>query len=73
MAIPGNKINPARLRAYRKALGFSREQLAVQISRSFESIRLMETGAMNPSDETLARLCTTFACSPEHLLDEEDR
>jgi transcriptional regulator with XRE-family HTH domain len=60
-----------RLREARKSAGLSPEQLAVNIGRSFYSVREWELGRVTPSVATLAALADIVGCTVDELLDEE--
>lgn len=60
-----------RLREARKSAGISPEQLAVNVGRSFYSIREWEQGRVTPSVATLAALADIVGCSVDDLLTEE--
>lgn len=60
-----------RLREARKSAGLSPEQLAVNIGRSFYSVREWELGRVTPSVATLARIADTLGCTVDDLLTEE--
>jgi transcriptional regulator with XRE-family HTH domain len=60
-----------RLREARKSAGLSPEQLAVNIGRSFYSVREWELGRVTPSVATLAALADTLGCTVDGLLTEE--
>ena len=60
-----------RLREARKSAGLSPEQLAVNIGRSFYSVREWELGRVTPSVTTLAALADTLVRPVDDFLDEE--
>lgn len=60
-----------RLREARKSAGLSPEQLAVNIGRSFYSVREWELGRVTPSVTMLAALADTLGCTVDDLLTEE--
>jgi transcriptional regulator with XRE-family HTH domain len=60
-----------RLREARKSAGLSPEQLAVNIGRSFYSVREWELGRVTPSVATLAAIADTVGCTVDDLLTEE--
>ncbi|MFF9285242.1 helix-turn-helix domain-containing protein [Streptomyces griseosporeus] len=60
-----------RLREARKSAGLSPEQLAVNIGRSFYSVREWELGRVTPSVATLAAIADTLGCTVDDLLGEE--
>lgn len=49
-----------RLRELREASGYSREQVAVAVLRSWNAIYQYERGEMKPSTDTQARLSALF-------------
>jgi DNA-binding XRE family transcriptional regulator len=51
-----------RLRDVREAAGFSREQVAVAVRRSWNSIYQYERSEMRPSTQTQADLAAFFGC-----------
>ncbi|MFB7301710.1 helix-turn-helix transcriptional regulator [Heyndrickxia sporothermodurans] len=53
--------------AARKAKGFSRPQLASLANVSFEHIKSLEYGRVNPSTSLMYRLCNILEASPEEL------
>ncbi|MEU5247303.1 helix-turn-helix transcriptional regulator [Streptomyces asoensis] len=60
-----------RLREARKSAGLSPEQLAVNIGRSFYSVREWELGRVTPSVATLAAIADILGCTVDALLVEE--
>ncbi|WP_327654776.1 helix-turn-helix domain-containing protein [Streptomyces sp. NBC_00483] len=60
-----------RLRNARMSAGISPEQLAINVGRSFYSIREYEMGRVTPSVATLAAIADTLGTSVDALLTEE--
>lgn len=52
-----------RLRDIREAAGYTREQVAVAVRRSWNAIYQYERGEMRPSTETQAALAALLDCS----------
>ncbi|PON02836.1 hypothetical protein BJH90_03675 [Bacillus halotolerans] len=50
--------------------GLTRPQLATQIGVSFEHIKSLEYGRVNPSTVILFRLCNALNQSPEELFND---
>jgi DNA-binding XRE family transcriptional regulator len=64
--ISGPRIRLARIRA-----NISREQLAVSINRTAQTVFVYETGRVIPPGNVLAKIVDTLGCSFEDLLVEE--
>lgn len=66
-------FSPALLRAARASSGKSREQLAVDIGRSYSAIVQYESGASSPSLGTLVELADALGVHPGDLFAEAER
>ena len=65
-------FSPELLRARREAAGKSKEQVAVDIARTYMTVHKLERGEIRPSIETLGRLCHALVCSPTDLFTTDD-
>lgn len=63
------KFNP--IRARRKELEISQEELARMVGRRRDYINNIENGRVNPSLKLLARIATALGCKVRDLLEEE--
>lgn len=62
---PMPRFDGARLRARRKNLGLTLDELARLASLSFSSVISLERNQTRPSISSLERLCQSLACSPD--------
>ena len=58
----------ARLAAYRKALGWTQQDLAERLGASRTAVSLMESGLSTPSERTVALLAGIFKVPPHDLV-----
>ena len=58
---------PELLRAYRKAMGWTQEEMAKHWNYSFETISAWERGKRNPSNHEVPRLASLLNVGPEAL------
>lgn len=65
------KFSGARLKEARLAAGLSRERVATEIERSFNSIYAYEHGGTVPPVDVLLRLAHLLGCSLEELCTED--
>lgn len=63
------QFSPERLRAARLAAGLSREQAAVGVGRSFQSIQSYEQGRVSPPLEVVGRLAALYEVEVADLFD----
>jgi len=59
---------PTHIRAWRKKLGLTQEQLAARIDMSISSVSKIETGKTNYTQETLEALAYAMGRDPADLL-----
>lgn len=57
-----------RVKEQRKKLKLTQQELATKISMSLDFIKKLETNRLNPSLETLDKLCVLFDVSSDYLL-----
>ena len=62
---PMPQFDGARLRARRKELRLTREELARFTGRSYSTIVSFELGEFRPSIASLERLCDALGCTPD--------
>ncbi|MDP9335912.1 MAG: helix-turn-helix domain-containing protein [Actinomycetota bacterium] len=65
--MPVFRFSPNSLRARRKALGLSREVVALRARRGYETIRAYEQGVTVPPGDVIGRLAAALECSPNDL------
>lgn len=58
-----------RIRAYRRALGWSQEELASRTGRSVYTLSLLERGVNLPNLVTLVDIATALKCKLDDLVD----
>jgi len=56
-----------QLKDLRIAKGLSRQQLADSVGVTFEHIKSLEYGRVNPSVPLMFRLCAALECTPEQI------
>jgi transcriptional regulator with XRE-family HTH domain len=66
-------FSPTRLRARREALGLSREHVAIRVTRTAQTIRLWEIGAVAPWPSTLNVLAQQLNCNVADLCEPTTR
>lgn len=64
----GNPIAGIRIRAERKRLKFTQQEIADKVGVSRIAFANYESGNIQPSIETLIKLATEFGCSIDYLL-----
>ena len=65
------RFSGTKLRERRKALGISREQLAVLVDRSHSSIKLYENGRTSPQAAVICRLADLLDCQIADLFEDD--
>jgi transcriptional regulator with XRE-family HTH domain len=65
------RFSGSRLRAAREAAGLSRERVALDIGRSYESVASYELGRVTPPLEVLGTLAALYGVQTADLLDAE--
>ena len=64
----GNPITGVRIRAERKRLKFTQQEMADKIGISRIVFAYYEAGSVQPSIETFVKLASEFGCSIDYLL-----
>ncbi len=66
-----SRFDPSKLIAARTRAGLSREQVAVAVCRSYESISFYERGHVKPPTPVIERLAGLFGIRAGDLFDDE--
>lgn len=65
------RFDPERLVGLRLDRGFSREELAVLLGRSYQSVRFYEKGSVTPPADIIGRLATLLHAEPSDFFSAE--
>jgi transcriptional regulator with XRE-family HTH domain len=66
------RFSPSLLRSAREKNNLSREETAVLIKRSYQSVFLYERGAVRPPTAVLERLAALYNCEVSDFFAESD-
>ncbi|MBQ8647521.1 MAG: helix-turn-helix transcriptional regulator [Oscillospiraceae bacterium] len=61
-----------RMKAARKALGLSQDELAKRIQVSRQTINMIERGDYNPTLKLCVQICRVLGCTLDELFWEEE-